>query len=701
MTDTFPRRFAATQRFTLGEPRNLTVSPDGQRVVFARSTGGDDPVNRLWMLDVVTGEEHLVVDPTSLASGDEADLPLQERARRERAREGAGGVVSFATDAEVTMAALALGGELVVANLLAGTARRLPTPLPVFDPRPDAAGTRVAYVSGSALAVAGLDGAHRVLLDGAATSDGATSDTVSWGSAEFIAAEEMGRQRGFWWSPDGRHLAVCRVDVAPVTVWWIADPARPERPPVAHRYPAAGTHNAAVSVHIVDVDQPGAPDGSHTVRLDIDHDLWPYVTQVSWAGVDEVLVTVQTRDQRRVAVLSGDPRTGATTLVADDTDERWVELVPGVPARLADGELVRVADRDGVRRLLVDDDPVTPLDLQVRSVVAVNGDTVTLQANPLDFPETLGMWQWRPDTGLTPVARDHGVITGAVGGSTVVTRTAVLDRHGAQIAVVGGHSIASFAEEPTVFPAPMLRRVGDAELPAAVLLPHRHDGSRLPVLLDPYGGPHAQRVVASRAAYLTSQWFADQGFAVVVTDGRGTPGRGAAWERAVWGDLATPVLDDQVRALHHLADEFDVFDLTRVAIRGWSFGGYLAALAVLQRPDVFHAAIAGAPVTDWRWYDTHYTERYLGHPDREPEAYERTSLIPLASRLQRPLLLIHGLADDNVVAAHTLALSSALLAAGRPHEVLPLSGVSHMTPQEVVAENLLRHQLEFLRRSLG
>jgi dipeptidyl-peptidase-4 len=237
-------------------------------------------------------------------------------------------------------------------------------------------------------------------------------------------------------------------------------------------------------------------------------------------------------------------------------------------------------------------------------------------------------------------------------------------------------------------------------LAAAVLLPRDHDGSRLPVLLDPYGGPHAQRVVASRAAYLTSQWFADQGFAVVVIDGAGTPGRGSAWERAVHRDLATRVLDDQVRGLQALADEFDVFDLDRVAIRGWSFGGYLAALAVLQRPDVFHAAIAGAPVTEWRWYDTHYTERYLGDPGVDSAPYDASSLLPLASKLERPLLLIHGLADDNVVAAHTLKLSSALLAAGRPHEVLPLSGVSHMTPQEVVAENLLRHQLAFLRRSL-
>jgi dipeptidyl-peptidase-4 len=263
---------------------------------------------------------------------------------------------------------------------------------------------------------------------------------------------------------------------------------------------------------------------------------------------------------------------------------------------------------------------------------------------------------------------------------------------------------------PLVRPRVSLLRAGTRAIATAVLLPKASrslGAASLPVLLDPYGGPHAQRVVSARSAYATSQWFADQGFAVVVADGRGTPGRGSEWERAVHLDLATPVLEDQIEALEAAAAEHPPLDVSRVAIRGWSFGGYLAALAVLRRPDVFHAAIAGAPVADWRLYDTHYTERYLGTPQAEPEAYDRTSLIAEVARAEeearpvRPLLLIHGLADDNVVAAHTLQLSSALLAAGRPHRVLPLSGVTHMTPQEVVAENLLLLQLAFLRESLG
>jgi dipeptidyl-peptidase-4 len=372
--------------------------------------------------------------------------------------------------------------------------------------------------------------------------------------------------------------------------------------------------------------------------------------------------------------------------------------------------VVTTADRDGVRRLLVGDEPVTPTELQVRSVVSAGGDesapVVTFCANPVNDATQLHVWQWTDD-GVRAITTEIGVHGAAVGGSTTVIRSATLDRPGTATVVhsaAGDHEIASFAETPLLAPNVRLLTVGDRELSVAVLLPHDYDGDedgpRLPVLLDPYGGPHALRVTQAHNAHLTSQWFADQGFAVIVTDGRGTPGRGSKWERAVHGDLAGPTLDDQVDALHAVAEQVPGLDLDRVAIRGWSFGGYLAALAVLCRPDVFHAAIAGAPVTEWRLYDTHYTERYLGNPNDHPERYDANSLLPLAADLSRPLLLIHGLADDNVVAAHTLQLSAALLAAGRPHEVLPLAGVTHMTPQEEVAENLLLHQLDFLRRSL-
>ncbi|HEX6945478.1 MAG TPA: alpha/beta fold hydrolase, partial [Casimicrobiaceae bacterium] len=299
-------------------------------------------------------------------------------------------------------------------------------------------------------------------------------------------------------------------------------------------------------------------------------------------------------------------------------------------------------------------------------------------------------------TFVASLAADAPVLLAAVGSRTELQRTFALRADGTRVA-----ELPSVAEAPAIALRTELRKVGSGEgFWAAVTLPQGAvAGEKLPVIVDVYGGPHAQ--VAKHVPDLLAQWMADQGFAVVSIDGRGTPRRGRAWERAIRGDFAGPTLADQVAGLQALAAELPELDLSRVGIVGWSFGGYMSALAVLQRPDVFHAAVAGAPVTEWRLYDTHYTERYLGDPAKDAAAYDASSLLPLADRLTRPLLLVHGLADDNVVAAHTLQLSSALLAAGKPHEVLPLVGVTHMTPQEVVAEHLLLHQLDFLRRSLG
>ncbi len=692
MTDSFPRRQARTRRFTLGTPRGVALSPDGARVAFLRSRGGTDAVTCLWSLDVATGQERLVADPRTLEAGSDEDLPPEERARRERAREQAGGIVAYATDRAAALATFALSGRPHVVDLLPGGAppRPLDAPGPVVDPRPDPTGHRVAYVSGGALHVHDL---------GSGTTTAVAepeSDTVTYGLADFVAAEEMNRMRGYWWSPNGGSLLVARVDDAPVHRWHIADPANPEREPTVVAYPAAGTPNAQVSLDVVGLD--GTRIG---VAWDTGRD--EYLAHVGWSP-DELLIVVQPRDQRALRVLRVDPATGATALVHEDTDPHWVEIVPGVPGRTASGALLWITDDGTARRLLADGEPLTPPSLQVRAVLDIDGDTVLFSAS--DDPVSIALWTWSAVDGLRCVTPEPGVHGGRLTGGTLVVARQSLDADGTVTTVHPGggteRTIASFAEPPGLEPRITLHTAGERALRTALLLPSWHrPGTPLPVLMDPYGGPHAQRVVAARGAHLTSQWFAEQGFAVVVVDGRGTPGRGPAFERAVWGDLAAPVLDDQVDALHALAADHPDLDLKRVGIRGWSFGGYLAALAVLRRPDVFHAAVAGAPVTDWTLYDTHYTERYLGRPDTHADAYARTSLLPDAAKLTRPLLLVHGLADDNVVAAHTLRLSSALLAGGRPHSVLPLSGVTHMTPQEVVAENLLLLQVEFLREALG
>lgn len=707
VTDTFPRQYARTQRFTLGEPRSFTVSADGHRVVFLRSRSGSDPVNCLWEYDVASRTERLIADPVALSSTERGgNLSAEELALRERLREAGAGITAYTTDENLTVFAFALLGNLYIGTFADAAVERIDTGGSPFDPRLDPTGSRLAFVLDGELSCLTLDRSltstpPRLLAGRSIFSE---SEEVSWGVADFIAAEEMGRHRGYWWSPTGRWIAIARVDESPVEQWTIADPAQPSIPARVVHYPAAGSANAIVGLALFDADSGE--------RRDVTWDAaeLPYLADVSWRSEDSLLVTVQSRDQRTLQVGTAAWDSPALRGEVAETSETWVDLVPGVPLALPDGRIAMVAERSGVNRLVVGDLPVTPDSLDVRHVLNHCDGDIVFGAIDVRRPQSWAVWAWNSATGSTrPLTESEGMHSASVSGSTMVVRRASLGLPRATVTITSTRDprpdapvVESFAELPLVEPNVRFLRAGARDIPCALILPRDiADGMRLPVLMDPYGGPHAQRVVDSYAAHCTSQWFADQGFAVLVVDGRGTPGLGSTWERAVHRDLATGVLEDQVDALQAVAAQYPVLDTSRVAIRGWSFGGYLAALAVLRRPDVFHAAVAGAPVTDWRLYDTHYTERYLGDPSVDAGPYARTSLVSQAADLSRPLLLIHGLADDNVVAAHTLQLSAALLAAGKPHEVLPLSGVTHMTPQAVVAENLLLHQLDFLRRSLG
>ena len=725
----FPARYARTARFTLGTPRNLRAVGGGSRVLFCRSQASDDPVLCLWELEVASGTERLVVDPAALFDP-AAGLPPAERARRERARESASGIVAYATDDSGTRACFALAGALFVVDLTSGAVSAPDVGGSVYDPRLNGPGTAVAYVDGGDLRVIELDGRLDGVADRVLRSD--PDPAVSFGRAEFVAGEEMHRQAGYWWAPDGRSLLVARIDENPVATWWIGDPAHPGREPQAVRYPAAGTANAAVGLELVGLD------GSAQAIDWSEGDRYEYLADVVWAGDPRPLVVRQTRDQRTVSIAELDPATGAVAERRVVTDGIWVELVPGSPRWCAAG-LLTVEDLGAARRLVLDGTPLTGDDHQIRALAGLAERSGGAQAAVVSLsvsnePGEIQIGLVPLDGGAAPgdgagpaplelLTTAPGVHGAVADGATVVLTAAGPEPGPARITVhrlggpgspVPGEPAATITDhgvQAGFSAAPRFCRLGADELPSAVFLPSNHDGSSpLPVLLDPYGGPHAQRVLKNHNPHLVSRWFAEHGYAVVVTDGRGTPGRGPAWERAVWGDLAGPVLDDQMAALDAVLERHPFLDADRVAIRGWSFGGYLAALALLRRPDRFASAVAGAPVTDWRLYDTHYTERYLGHPAEHPEHYRRSNLwwegeddgtaaLELAP-LTRPLLLIHGLADDNVVAAHTLRFSTALLSQGYPHRVLPLSGVTHMTPQVAVAENLLRLQLAFLDETL-
>ncbi len=541
----FPRQNARTMRFTLGVPRAFTFSADHRRLAFLRSPSGADRGTCLWVLDVDTGSERLVADPAALLRGDVEDLPAVERARRERAREGAAGIVAYTTDTALRTAAFALSGRSWVVALPSDAdlkPRALPTPHGVVDPRLDPTGQRVAYVVEGALRVIDVDGAaDRTLVQ-------PESNDITWGLAEFVAAEEMDRMRGYWWAPDGSALLVARVDNAPVQRWHLGDPARPERSPVELPYPAAGTANADVTLWLVRLD-------GDRVEIEWDRVRFPYLARVSWTAAGPPLLQVQTRDQRATHVLAVDVDAGSISLAFEDTDPQWVELVSGVPAWLTAGGLVTVADRDGSRRLLVDGEPVTDPQLQVRAVLDVDDTYHQVLFTASTEPTEVHVYAWRGGTEVVRLTDQPGVHIGRGSRDRYVVVSASLDWDGvrAQVRSPDGvlADIPSRAETPVIAPRVEFLRAGPREIRTAVVLPRDHElgVQRLPMLFDPYGGPHGQRVQSRRSAYLEAQWLADQGFAVVIADGRGTPARGSLWERAVFRDLATPVLEDQIAAL--------------------------------------------------------------------------------------------------------------------------------------------------------
>jgi dipeptidyl-peptidase 4 len=703
--DDFPRQLARTRRFTLGVPRAVTVSRDGGRVLFLRTRGGEDPVTCLWRLDLADGagkggrgRERLLADPAASWNSGPGDVPEAERVRRERARELAAGIVAYSADADCRTVVFALNGRLWVARVgddarePAGVPEPVPAAGAVADPRIDPTGKRVAYVADGALHVTELaDGTGRLLA-------APEHDDVSYGLAEHAAAESMYRFRGYWWAPDGQRLLAARVDNSPVQRWWITDPADPELPPRAVRYPAAGTANADLTLHVLGLDGTKA-------EVTWDRGAYEYLAAAEWDSRGPLL-SVQSRDQRTVMVLAADAVTGQTTLLHTERDDAWVDLAPGAPVRTSAGALVTVSDRDGSRRLVVGGAAVTPDGLHVDSVSGADGEAVYFTATDERDPTERHLWRYDSGQGLSRCSVDPGVHDGEAAGGTVVVLSRTERGSAAAVAWRDGTraAIASLEAEPLVKPRITWLALGARALRAALLLPSWYrPGTRLPVLLSPYGGPAMQRVVRMRdAAFCEDQWFAEQGFAVLVTDGRGTPGRGPEWSKAVFGDTLSAPLGDQVDALDAISASFPDLDRGRVGIRGWSYGGALAAIAVIRRPDVFHAAVSGAAPHDQRLYDTHWRERFLGLPQQNPDGYDRSSTITGAASLTRPLLLIHGMADDNVVVAHTLRMSAALLAAGRPHQVLPLSSTTHHTPADAdTFGQLMRHELAFLAESLS
>ncbi|MBJ6762983.1 DPP IV N-terminal domain-containing protein [Myxococcaceae bacterium JPH2] len=699
----FLRQFAETRMFNSGRPVAASISPDEKTVYFLRAPPRSN-VMTLFAFDVATGQTREVLTPATVLHGAAETLSPEERARRERMRMSSAGFSSYELSEDGTKVRLTLSGRVYVVETATQKVTELPLEPGVLVPSFSRDGKQAAFVRDNDVYRVDLatGRVQRVTKGGTAAR--------SHGLAEFIAQEEMGRFEGYWWSPDAKAIAFTESDTSGVEKRTFVDPMFPERGGETLSYPRAGTPNAQVKLGIASLT------GGATVWVDWDAKAYPYLATVTWPKKGPLTVLVQSRTQTEELLLAVDEKTGKTRTLLTERDAAWVNLDQPFPKWLDDGSgFLWSTERNGAPELELR----APDGSLVRSLVKPDAGYRALvnyqpQADIVDFlggPNPTERYLYRVTRGGAPTRVTSGgpavesARTSAQAGLFVITSEGLTQMRRQRIVRADGTEVGvlpSLAEEPSFTPTTEVRQVGAEKFWTAITRPRDfRPGVKLPVIVEIYGAavPLVQHAMARN---LLSQWMADQGFIVVKFDGRGTALRGRDWERALKYDFGGVPLDDQVTALRALAAEVPEMDLRRVGITGWSHGGYMSAMAVLKRPDVFKAAVAGAPVVDWRDYDTHCTERFLGTPQEHPEAYEKTSLLTYAKQ-DKPmgkLLLIHGTNDDNVFFLHSLKLSDALFQAGKAHELLPLAGSSHMLSNPAVSERQWQRVMRFFQDNL-
>ncbi len=700
------RDLAETRSYSLGRPVAPKLTPDGRTVIYLRG-GPRDPVLRLYEFPLPAGPERELLTPSQLLGTAEEKLTAEEKARRERARITLRGFTRFDLSKDGARLLVTLSGQLYVVNRADLKVTALPGKNWI-DPRFSPDGTAVAAVSAGELHVIDL-----ATVTSHAVTSGATA-TLSHATAEFVAQEEMDRREGYWWAPDSQSLIYQETDESAVEVRHIADPLHPEAAPVDFFYPHAGSTNATVRLGVI------ARSGGATRWINWDAAKFPYLTRVVWREVgDPLCLSVMDRAQQTSLLLRADPATGATIELIRETDAAWLNLddqsvlprwLPGgkeflwtteargawqVELRAADGKLLR---------------PLTPPDFIYKGLLKIDAAQGSIYVSGGSDPRESHLWRFPlaggAGTALTTASGQHSA-SFADNASAFIHSFNLLDGSaGTEVLSADGQHLATLPSVAEKFPAlpnlELTRTVGMPSFYAAIVRPHAFQaGKKYPLILAVYAGPTTTTVNSAIRGYLANQWMADHGYIVVRIDGRGTPLRGRDWERIVRGNLIDVALEDQVAGLRALGQRYPELDLTRVGVTGWSFGGYFSAMATIRRPDVFSCGVAGAPVITWENYDTFYTERYLGLPQTDAAAYKISSVLTYAKQLARPLLLIHGLTDDNVYAQHTLQLTDALFMAGKPYEFMPMLG-THMAgssdPMVQLRENV--RVMDFFNREL-
>lgn len=697
-------QLAQTRQFRLGSPTMMTPTPDGRAILFLRS-GARDTRQTLFKLDIDTASVHELLTPERLTNIPE-NLSPEERARRERMRVRGTGITSY----EITRDGLAIvvpfGGRIHVFDRTNGLVRELPTgDGAAIDPQISPDGKRVGYVRNNdvyTIDIAGKGPEQRVTTGG--------TEGKPHGLAEFIAQEELDRDHGYFFSPDAQTILFEEADQTRVERLTLPDFAHPERDPDRPFYPRAGHNNAILKFGLV------SARGGNVVWVQWEREKFPYVAQVRWEDGPPVMY-VMDREQRNAQLLQIDPKNGQTKPICIDHDDVFLEVDPTVPRWLADGRRYYWStERDGERRLeirsdsLRADEPgayITPKGFGYRGLLDIDEGRTRVVVAGSSEPAEAGVYSIALVGGEPqPIGTHPGTVHASFGRSHDVYASyeANTTHYPNWFAVSVDNKkrvpIPSVAERPGYDPSVEIMRVGTDQVRVAVVKPRNFvKGAKVPVIDAAYGGPHAQVAVSDAIKHVPAQFIADATGAIVVAiDSKGTPYRTREWARSLYGKLGDVPVEGHIEALKELAKTIPEMDLSRVGVFGWSFGGYFAAYAALRHPTIYKAAVAGAPVTDWREYDTAYTERYMGAPGPNQAAYDEQSLFTAAKKTTspRPILLIHGTADDNVYFSNSLRLAEALQAAKVPVEFLPLTDQTHMVRSPEASMMVWRRVAEFL-----
>ncbi|MFQ5635050.1 MAG: alpha/beta fold hydrolase [Gammaproteobacteria bacterium] len=688
--------------------RSPRISPDGRLVTYLLGKADAKGQLDLWAYDIAADRHRVLVDSAALAPVEPA-MSADEEQRRERQRISAfRGIVEYHFAEDSRHLLVPLGGDLYVYDLAAApddAVRRITsTPAWETDARFSPGGRYVSFVRERNLVVYDLRTGEETAL----TTGGGGS--ISFGMAEFIAQEEMGRRTGYWWSPDDRRIAYTRVDESTVAEVERFEITADEVRVVTQRYPATGTTNARVQLFAVAPEDPQA-----AVEIDLGTDPDVYLARVDWfPDGDTLAVQRQNREQTTLTLLAADPDTGMTRELLVERAKAWVDLHDELVFLEQSPRFIWASSRSGFRHLYLYENGgrlVRPL---TGGNWSVTGSGFTPAVKAVDETRGIVYFMANADTPL-----ERHLYSASLAGSEPRRLTAP-----------GGWHSVTMAEDATVFldgfstpdrPRSVTLRSIDGQ-PLRVLVANELDeahpyapyldehlpaefgtltasdgqtlyyqlvkprdaapGMRYPVIVDVYGGPRSQKVRRAWGSSARSntgffqQFLAQHGYVVFTLDNRGTGYRGVEFETALHRRMATVEVEDQVAGVEYLRS-LPFVDPERIGIFGWSYGGYMALMCVMQAPDAFAAAVAGAPVTDWRLYDTHYTERYMGTPQHNASGYAAANVLTHAEGLRGELLILHGMADDNVLFTHSTKLFKRLQDLGRPFQVMTYPGSKH------------------------